>query len=1020
MKALSIPATHTRHAFDRDWRFSFGHASDLSRDFMHGTRYFTHFAKAGFADGPASPDYDDRHWRALDLPHDWAVELPFSGNASHSHGYKTLGMAYPESSVAWYRKSFHIEKEALGSRVVIEFDGIYRDAQVFVNGFWCGREEGAYLGCRHDISEYLRYGDTNTIAVRVDARMEEGWYYEGAGIYRHVWLSVLDPVHLVPDSLAIVSNIGGIKEEGKADADSAAHAGRFGLPSPQVCPAGRVRAERARLDINLALANDGRLPATASLSFTVRDRQGRDIAHAGLDNIALDAGSHRPLSASLEIANPALWDILDPALHSLVVEVHTEGGAGAIPIGDDTSLVLSPAPDGRRLAQRVEQPFGIRSIAFESDRGFLLNGRPVKLVGSNNHQDHAGLGVALPDSMQDYRIRRLKAMGSNAYRCSHHPPTPELLDACDRLGMLVIDENRFMGTNAYHRDQVARLIRRDINHPSVVLWSLGNEEWAIEGNITGSRIALAMQDFARTLDPSRPFTVAISGGWLHGISTVMDVMGYNYISHGSTDEQHRLFPKQAGVGTEETTTQGTRDCWLEDPNRCSRAPVDNGTSGYNAEVGWKHYAERPWLAGLFFWTGFDYRGEPVPFEWPAVTSQFGIMDTCGFEKACFWYLRSWWRSEAFCKIAGHLNWGPDAGELEYRVYANGDEVELIHNGKSLGVKAMSPNGHLSWRIVPSPGSLEALSRRNGTVIARDLVETVGPEKTISLELDSDSLDEKGKIAAGADGRRIAVITVSSRDGEGRAHPTSDCTIRFEASGGVRLLGCGNGDPMSHEADQVHAQRATSFPGPWRMKRLEKADFPHPESLAAKSRALVPGKAPVPREAGLSCFDADWETAFVDYPYTVNLSTLAAPLDGAWFRAPVELALSGPDGRRPARAAMRLQAIGDTMTVWVNGVLAGRVARSDARDAVLDVDPSLLFEGVNRVAIWADGLGPTRERRPADFSPLSFTLEWPAPALERRLFNGKAQIIAEVSGPGTLVARPADPDSPIAAGRLAFD
>ena len=339
---------------------------------------------------------------------------------------------------------------------------------------------------------------------------------------------------------------------------------------------------------------------------SIVDPDGREVATGAVRALSLEAGSTGEFPCVLNVPQPRLWSLESPALYRLVTIIRA-GGA---------------------VVDRYETTFGIRTIRFDPDHGFFLNGRHVEIHGTNNHQDHAGVGVALPDALQAFRVARLKEIGVNAYRCSHNPPTPEFLDACDRLGLLVLDENRLMGPSPEQLSQLSSMIRRDRNHPSVILWSLGNEEWAIEGNIKGARITASMQAFAKRLDPTRRTTVANSGGW-GGTSTVIDLVGYNYIEQCNPDEQHAKFPNQPGVGTEEATTPGTRGIYVEDPPRTHVAFQALGDTGGNLEKGWKYYAARPFLAGLFFWTGFDYRGEPMKYGWPEIYAQFGLHDGCG-------------------------------------------------------------------------------------------------------------------------------------------------------------------------------------------------------------------------------------------------------------------------------------------------------------------------------------------------------------------------------------------------------
>ncbi len=745
--AADASAGRERLRMDDGWKFAFGHPSDTKKDFGHATGYFAYITKTGFGDGPAAAvgKFDDSAWRTLDLPHDWAVEQPNVANGSHSHGYRAVGPGFPDVNVGWYRKTITIPKEDLGRRISLVFDGVFRASRVWVNGFYLGEEPSGYLGFRYDVSDYLNYGGENVIAVRCDVTMEEGWFYEGAGIYRHVWLEKTAPVHLVADGTTIVTDL---DESGAAKVQvwsEVAHA------------LGKAEA------------------AEVSVRYRVVDANGKSVAEATTEKQGVEVGETVELGAALAVTKPKLWSIETPVLYTLMAEVSV-GGA---------------------VVDRTETRFGIRTVRFDPNEGFFLNGKHVKLKGTNNHQDHAGVGAAIPDALQDFRIKALKAMGSNVYRCSHNPPTPELLDACDRLGMLVIDETRLMGSNPLHLDAVERMIRRDRNHPSVIMWSLGNEEWAIEGNILGARITTTMQAFAKRLDPTRLMTVAISGGW-GGISTVVEAMGVNYIRHGDTDKQHAAFPWQVILGTEETTTQQTRGIYFTDAERGYLAPQEDGSSGGNAESGWKHYAARPYLAGVIYWTGFDYRGEPNPLKWPAVSSQFGILDTCGFPKDGFYYLKAWWTEEPVLHVFPHWNWpGKEGQEFDVRVHSNHESVELLLNGKSLGKQEMPRNGHLAWKIAYAPGVVEARGYRGGKVVETRKVETTGAAAKLVLTPDRTALT--------ADNQDVSVITVSALDAQGRAVPVADNLVKFEITGG-KIIGVGNGDPASHEADKASERK----------------------------------------------------------------------------------------------------------------------------------------------------------------------------------------------------------------------
>ncbi len=738
-------APRERANFNAGWRFAFGHPFDAAKDFNHGTGYFSYLAKAGFGDGPADPKFDASAWRELDLPHDWAVEAPFDGKGSHSHGYKAIGRNFPERSVGWYRKTFTVPESDLGRRIALEFDGAHRDAVVFVNGFYLGREHRGSTSFRYDITDYLNYGGENVVAVRVDVTMEEGWYYEGAGIHRHVWLTRTAPVHV-------------------------GHWGTFVTTEMRADGAADVTARAT-------IVNAGAAPAEFQLEQIVLRPDGSTAATFLSTTTKIDAGAQQEIACTLAVAQPQLWSVETPALHRLVTLVRDAAGV---------------------TVDRYETPFGIRTIRFDPNQGFFLNGQHVKLKGVNLHQDHAGVGVAVPDALAEFRLRRLREMGCNAIRTSHEPPSPAFLDACDRLGFLVIDENRLMGASPDQLGALETMIRRDRNHPSVILWSVGNEEWRIEGNVLGARLTATMQAHARRLDPTRRTTVAISGGW-GGSSTTTDVVGYNYINQSNPDKQHAEFPHQPGVGTEETTTQGTRGIYFDDKARGHLAPMEKGDTGGNCEKGWKYYAERPFLAGIFFWTGFDYRGESTPLSWPTHSTQFGILDTCGFPKDSFYYLQSWWTEQPVLHVAPHWNWPDRVGqELKVTCYSNHEAVELFLNGTSLGKKDMPRNSHLDWSVAYQPGVLEARGYRGGQVVQTTRVETTGAPTKLVLTPDRTSLRTGANAPAGGD---VIVFAVSSVDAQGRHVPVASNRVKFTVTGG-RILGVGNGDPGSHEADRA--------------------------------------------------------------------------------------------------------------------------------------------------------------------------------------------------------------------------
>ena len=620
---------------NNDWTFAMGNAASKELDYTHGTEYFTYICKvqsSNHSHAPIMPEFDDSSWQKVSLPHDWAVDLPYSPEASHSHGYKCIGWKYPENSVGWYRKHIEIPAEDKGKQFFIEFEGIYRDSEVFCNGFYLGGERSGYASSVYTLTPYLNYGGDNVITVRCDASLEEGWYYEGAGIYRNVRLYKSGPVSMKHYSLKI--------SQKKAD-------GSIWTVSDGTAD---VYVDESCIDFDYILADAAVNRDKVTREIEIRDAEGRRVERA-----------------------ERRWSIDSPYLYTLTVRLFYDG----------------------ELSDVVTRRFGVRTLEFSPEKGLLLNGKAVKLRGANMHLDHAGVGVAVPDELWRYRISRLQEYGFNAVRTSHNCASVSMLDLCDEMGVLVIDENRQFGVNQEQLRQLRNMIDRDRNHPSVILWSVGNEEWAVEHGEKGVEIARRMNEAVHGMDRTRPSTYGNAGG--PDLVMGVDVFGYNYIVQNPVDEYHRLYPEKCAVGAEETSGAGTRGVYRTVPEKGWMVPLNRiDTLGrVNViEYGWKFYKARPWGLGLFYWTGFDYRGEPNPMKWPATGSQFGIFDYCGFPKDEAFYLKAAWKDDPSVHICG-----PYGGEVW--VYSNCDEVRLYESGKSLGRREMPQDGHLVWKVSAS-------------------------------------------------------------------------------------------------------------------------------------------------------------------------------------------------------------------------------------------------------------------------------------------------------------------------------
>jgi beta-galactosidase len=593
----------------------------------------------------------------------------------------------------------------------------------------------------------------NVLVVRVDASLDEGWFYEGAGIYRHAWLTKTAPVHIARWGNYVRAEVG--KATGIV-----------------------TSADPATVFVSTEVTNESNAGVSGRIHVALADAAGKTVATMTSEPISIAAGDGHTFAVKTTVARPALWSCEEPSLYRAVTTLEVDG----------------------KTVDRDTATFGIRRVTFDVDKGFLLNGKQVKIKGTCNHQDHAGVGAAIPDRIQAYRLERLKWMGSNGCRTSHNPPTPEFLDACDRMGMLVMDETRMMSSNPEGLSELERLIKRDRNHPSVVIWSLGNEE-PEQGNTRGARIVASMKKLQRRLDPSRVVTVAMNANWGGvGISTVVDVQGCNY-RDGIIDDYRKQHPQQPMIGTETASTLATRGIYANDKERgyMSAYDTEKPSWGNTAEEWWTFYDEREWLAGGYAWTGFDYRGETTPYKWPCISSHFGILDTCGFAKDTAYYYKTWWGSEPVLHLLPHWNWaGKEGQEIEVWAYCNQESVELFLNGASLGSQPVKKNGHLTWKVKYAPGTLEARASKGGKVVLTDKRETAGVAAKIVAVAD------RGKIAA--DGQDVVVINVTVVDAQGRTVPMADNMVTFAVSGPGTVIGVGNGDPSCHEPDKA-AQRS---------------------------------------------------------------------------------------------------------------------------------------------------------------------------------------------------------------------
>ena len=708
----------------------------------------------GEAPGAEQAGFDDSQWRTVRLPHDWAIEGPFDAHLDPHTG------ALPVFGTGWYRKSFTLPENAKGRYFRIEFDGAMANSTVWINGQELGGRPYGYIGFSFDLTPYLVFGgQTNVVAVRLTPEDNASRWYPGAGIYRNVWLDVTGPVHV----------------------------GQWGtyVTTP------RVTDGEAAVAVKTEIQNQSAAEAKVTLRTSIVDPAGKAAGRTeAMATIA--AGATATVPQNVTVAHPQRWDVEHPARYTLVSEIVVNG----------------------RVADRYTTPFGIRTIGFDKEKGFLLNGRVMKLQGVCLHHDLGALGAAVNRRATERQLEIMKAGGVNAIRTSHNPPSPELLEYCDRLGLVVMDEAFDMWRipkkpNGYSKyfDQwserdVRDMVRRDRNHPSVFMWSMGNEEGAAATE-KGLPILTAMKAVSTEHDGSRPVSIAPLGGNNMGKFgfAACDVQGYNY-ADPAADTFHAANPTVPVMGTEQVSAVATRGIYVMDPQHGFVGSYDPYTTTGRAscEGWWSFCNARPWLAGGFIWTGFDYRGEPSPYGWPNISSQYGIIDTCGFPKDSFFYFKSWWTGEPVLHLFPHWNWpGYEGKEIAVWVYSNLDTVELFLNGQSLGRKDMKKDSHLAWNVKYAPGVIEARGHKDGYPVMTARRETTGPSAKLVLTADRAEIS--------ADGEDVAMFAAEVQDTQGHRVPIADNQVTFRVYGEGRVIGAGNGDPASHESDKGSSRKA---------------------------------------------------------------------------------------------------------------------------------------------------------------------------------------------------------------------
>lgn len=751
----------------------------------------------------SQPDFNDSSWRSLNLPHDWAIE----GDFSKENPSGTGGGALP-GGIGWYRKTFTVPGYKEGEKVYIDFDGAYMNTTVYINGHELGTRPYGYASFSYDITPWLKESD-NVIAVKVDnSDQPNSRWYSGCGIYRHVWLRKLDAIHVAQWGTYVTTS--------------------------------DITPDSATVNIATTVDNTSATDAEVTLTTRVIDPQGKVAATVtATDNIA--AGKSATVNQTARVADPQLWSLDNPALYSVVTDVAVGG----------------------KTVDTYQTTTGIRTIEFTADKGFFLNGEQVKINGVCMHHDLGALGAAVNTRAIRRQLEILQEMGVNAYRASHNQPAPEVLALCDSMGILVMDEAfdmwrkrkterdyaRFF--DEWHERDLTDLVTRDRNHPSIIMWSIGNEvleQWSDaaadtlsleEANLilnfghgadklakdgdemsVNSLLTVKLADIVKQLDPTRPVTAGMNepnpGNHLIK-SGALDVIGLNYHDEWY-DDAEKNYPGKPLLGSETVSALMTRgyyknpsdsiiiapkrwDIPYEDPSfACSAYDNEHVPWGTTHENSLRRMKDDR-VMGQFIWTGFDYIGEPTPYGWPARSSYFGIVDLAGFPKDVYYMYQSEWRPDkTVLHLFPHWNWTPGQTVDLFAYYNNADEVELFVNGKSQGVRSKGDGEyHVMWRVPFEPGTIKAVSRKAGKTVAEQVINTAGEPAQIRLTPD--------RATIAADGNDLSFVTVEILDSDGNLCPTAVNEVTFTVEGAGQNEGVDNGNPISLERFKADSRKA---------------------------------------------------------------------------------------------------------------------------------------------------------------------------------------------------------------------